>query len=310
MRRWRRAPACGSRSGGDLVAGGGLLLAGAAAAETYDDGATHEVTAPIATPSFVRDSTGGAPTTVNMRAGADADTVEVEDASVLNVFDGAVVGQPDYGDTASGTVCGGSLLQLDVNDSADVEVSGGTLATGPSEPIRTTGGTLLVQAGSFENTSGLATKVALKISGGSTEFRGGTIVDGAVSVAGSTTSATFMGGDIGTDGFNVTSEGTLTLVGPSFSAGFGELSAGSFFNGTLSGTLADGTTFTSIAIVKTSTSHVFLVEGSLGLPLTSDECGPIGNPVPALPWPGVIALGFGLAGLGAMRAVRRPVAGR
>ena len=51
------------------------------------------------------------------------------------------------------------------------------------------GGTLVIQGGSFENTAALATKQALSLGGGVAEFRGGTVVDGAVSI-GPTMSAT------------------------------------------------------------------------------------------------------------------------
>ena len=80
-------------------------------ADPFDDGLIHDVDFTLLGISVIRDSMGGAPTTVNMRSGADATlgALEVEDSSVLNVFDGAVVDSPDYFFTSSGAICGGSI---------------------------------------------------------------------------------------------------------------------------------------------------------------------------------------------------------
>jgi hypothetical protein len=275
-----------------------LLLPIASGADTFDDGGTHDVDYALFGISFVRQSLGGTPTTVNMIAGSDAGEIEVEDSSVLNVFPGADVGQPDYLFTSSGVICGGTIRQLDLAispSSPSVEVNGGSFANGPSQPVRMAGGTLVIQGGSFENTAALATKVALSLGGGVAEFRGGTVVDGAVSI-GPTMSATISGGDLGSDGITSVSGGTLTLIGTSFNLPFGPVADGVIFNGSLIGTLADGSPIAT-NLLKSAGSDVFLVEGTQG-PLTSTVCD-IGPAVPALPaW----ALGLTLTVLAATGA--------
>ena len=158
-----------------------MLLPTISSADTFDDGLTHDVDFTLLGTSFVRDSVGGAPTTVNMRSGADATggVLEVEDNSVLNVFTGAVVDSPDYFFTSSGAICGGSILQLLMNGAPVVEVNGGSFVSGPAAPLRLVSGTLTVQGGSFENT-GSGTVVALELSSGVAEIRGGTLVHGIV----------------------------------------------------------------------------------------------------------------------------------
>jgi len=270
-----------------------LLLPISSGADVFDDGQIHDVDFAIGTPSFVRDDGGGAPTTVNLIAGASGHEIQIEDASVLNVFDGATIQFPDYTLASRGAVCGGSLTQLDVVGSADVEVSGGTFTNGPSQPVRTTGGTLVIQGGSFENTASLATKVALSLGGGTAEVRGGTIVDGAVSI-GPTVQATLSGGSLGSDGITTVSGGSLTIVGTSFNLPFGAIVGA--YNGPLTGTLADGSALTT-TLVKGASSPVELVHGTQGPP-TSAVCS-LAPQVPLLPtWAAALA-GVSLGGAGA-----------
>jgi hypothetical protein len=278
-----------------------LLLPIASAADVFDDGQTHDVDFALSGITFVRDSTGGMPTTVNLIAGSDAGEIEVEGSSVLNVFAGADVRLPDFLFDSSGAICGGTIQQLDLAispASPSVEVSGGSFANGPSEPVRMAGGTLIIQGGTFENTAGLATKVALSLGGGVVELRGGTVVDGAVSI-GPTVSATISGGDLGSDGITSVSGGTLTIIGTSFNLPFGPLGDGVLFNGPLSGTLADGSPIAT-NLLKSAGSDVFLVEGTQG-PLTSEVCG-MGPTLPALSnW----GLGLTLTALAATGALLR-----
>jgi hypothetical protein len=274
-----------------------LLLPIASGADTFDDGLIHDVDFTLSGISVIRDSMGGAPTTVNMRSGADATlgALEVEDNSVLNVFTGAVVDSPDYFFTSSGAICGGSIEQLLMNGAPVVEVNGGTFVSGPAAPLRLVSGTLTVQGGSFENT-GAGTVVALDLSSGVAEIRGATLVNGIVRLGG-TMQATISGGSYGSNAIQNLLGGTLTIVGTSFNLAFGPVAPGGTYNGPLTGTLADGSAINS-TLVKSSSSSVTLVEGTQG-PLTSTVCDSVPS-VPAVPnW----AIGLGLMALAATGAV-------
>lgn len=200
-------------------------------ADTFDDGLIHDVDFTLLGISVIRDSMGGAPTTVNMRSGADATlgALEVADSSVLNVFDGAVVDSPDYFFTSSGAICGGSIGQLLMNGAPVVEVNGGTFISGPAAPLRLVSGTLTVQGGSFENT-GSGTVVALELTSGVAEIRGATLVHGIVRL-GETVQATISGGSYGSNAIQNLFGGTLTIIGTSFDLGFGPVAPGGIYNG-------------------------------------------------------------------------------
>jgi hypothetical protein len=275
-----------------------LLLPISSRADTFDDGLIHDVDFTLFGNSFVQDSMGGAPTTVNMRSGADATdgVLQVEDSSVLNVFAGAVVKSPDYFFTSSGAICGGSIEQLLMNGAPVVEVNGGTFVSGPAAPLRLVSGTLTVQGGSFENT-GSGTVVALDIGSGVAEIRGGTLVHGIVRLGGDTAQATISGGSYGSNAIQNLLGGTLTIVGTSFNLPFGPVAPGGVYNAPLTGTLADGSAINT-TLVKSSGSSVTLVEGTQG-PLTSTVCDSVPS-VPAVPnW----AIGLGLMALAATGAV-------
>jgi hypothetical protein len=276
-----------------------ILLPIASGADTFDDGLTHDVDFTLFGNSFVLDSAGGDPTTVNMRSGADATggVLEVQGNSVLNVFTGAVVNSPDYFFTSSGAVCGGSIQQLLMNGAPVVEVNGGTFITGPAAPLRLVSGTLTVQGGSFENT-GSGTVVALELSSGVAEIRGGTLVKGIVRLGG-TMQATISGGSYGSNAIQNLLGGTLTIVGTSFDLGFGPVNSGGTYNGPLTGTLADGSAINT-TLVKSSGSSVTLVEGTQG-PLTSTVC----DPVPSVPALSTWAIGLTVMALAATGALLR-----
>jgi hypothetical protein len=259
-----------------------LLLPIASIADLFENGTVNEVGYTVSGDSIVRDSVGGDPTTVNLRLGADATggPIQVQENSVLNIFAGALVSQPRYEDSSSGAICSGTVQQLLINGEAPVvEVSGGAFTASSAAPVRLVSGTLTIQGGSFENTAG-GTVVALDLSTGVAEVRGGTVVNGIVRL-GPTVQATISGGDYGSNSINNQLGGTLTIVGASFNLPFGEVSPGTFHNGPLTGTLADGSPIDT-TLVKSPGSDVFLVEGTQG-PLSSTVCGLVPTNVPALP---------------------------
>ena len=271
-----------------------LLLPIASAADVFDDGGTHDVDYALTSTSFVQDGPGGAQVHGGGRAGASVGSIEAEDSSVLNLFLGAIVGFLDYQFSSSGSICGGTIQQLDVTGTSSVEVSGGSFSNGSGGPLRATGGTLILQAGSFENTAG---STALLLGGDVIEMRGGTVVNGTVDIGAG--DVTISGGSIGSNQINSVSGGTLTLVGSAFNLPFGPIAG--LYNGPLTGTLADGTAL-STTLFKSAGSSVTLVAGTQG-PLTSAVCGPLGPHIPALPmWAIALAL------LAMITAARRPLA--
>jgi hypothetical protein len=284
-----------------------ILLPTPSGADTFDDGLTHDVDFTLFGNSVVRDSPGGAPTTVNMRSGSDATggVLEVEDDSVLNVFAGAVVDSPDYFFTSSGAICGGSIGQLLMDGAPVVEVNGGTFLSGPAAPLRLVSGTLTVQGGTFENT-GSGTVVALDLPSGVAEIRGGTMVHGIVRLGG-TAQATISGGNYGSNSITNLLGGTLTIVGTSFNLPFGPVAAGGIYNAPLTGTLADGSPINT-TLVKSSNSSVTLVSGTQG-PLTSAVCDAVPSVPALLDWAiGLQLMALAATGVLLIRRLHREVA--
>ena len=212
------------------------------AATIFDDGGINDYGGSDPTGAFVRDSAGGAPTTLNLLSGADLGPVDVEDASRLNAFSGSQVASLDALDSSRVTIAGGSHGGVDVHNDATGQISGGTFSvcSGPCLRVFNQAEVEVID-GSFSNPGQVVASAnafgVLWIRGGSFDGIVRANDDSAIEISGGTIQdvqslnqavLTIRG-----DGF-LAQEGGSTLVN-----GFGEITEG--FNGTITGTLADGT---------------------------------------------------------------------
>ncbi len=282
-----------------------FLAPEAQALEIWDDGGHHVVDVVIGGISFARDSTGGAPTTVSLVAGADVFIVEVEDSSVFRVFPGAQILEINYHDSSSGLICGGELRNVDMRagSSADVEINGGTF-TNVGAVVRVFGASsVVIQGGSFETTG--QTNAITVSTGAPLEFRGGTIVDGNLAVVGT---AVISGGNFGSNEIVATGGGVVTVVGTSFNlcpvlpCQLKGNTVG-VFDEILIGTLADGSPINTRLAGFNLATLLFLEEGTQA-PLTSACEQLLPRSVPALPLVGGALLALVLLLVVAGLAVR------
>jgi len=143
---------------------------------------------------------------------------------------------------------------------------------------------------------GSGTVVALELSSGVAEIRGGTLVHGIVRLGG-TTQATISGGSYGSNAIQNLLGGTLTIIGTSFNLAFGPVAPGGTYNGPLTGTLADRSAINT-TLVKSSGSSVTLVEGTQGPSTVCDS-------VPSVPALSNWAIGLVLMALAATSTTLR-----
>jgi len=234
----------------------------ASAAIIFDNGQVNDFSGTDPTGAFVRDSVLGVSTTVNLLAGADLGPTDVEDTSLLRVYDGATLFDVDAFGASHVIVLGGSLGSVDLDNDSRGAISGGSFS-GCSPCLR-----LFAQAeaniagGTFSNPAQIVVvtndSAALEIHAGS--------FDGIVRANGASSLEIF-GGDyvriisvdqailtVYGEGF-VASEGSTTVL-----SGYGEVPEG--FNGTISGTLADGSPFAVTALNGVSGSKIVLTAGS------------------------------------------------
>jgi hypothetical protein len=219
-----------------------LLLSPAAfAATVFDNGDINDYSGSDPTGAFVRDSAGGAPTTLNLLSGGDLGPVDVEDSSRLNVFAGSSVFSIDAFDSSWVTVSGGSHGGVDLRNDVTGKFSGGVFSScgGPCLRVFDQAEGEVID-GSFSNPGQIVASASafgvLWIRGGSFDGIVRASDDSAVEISGGTIQdvqslnqavLTIRG-----DGF-LAQEGGSTLVN-----GFGEIADG--FDGTITGTLADG----------------------------------------------------------------------
>jgi hypothetical protein len=230
----------------------------AGAAIVFDDGQVHDFSGTDSTGAFIRDSAEGSPTTVNLLSGADLGPTDVEDASLLRVYAGATLSDVDAFGTSRVVILGGDHGTVDLNNDSQGSVSGGSFL-GCLPCLRLFAqATATVMGGTFSSPSQI---VVVTNGFAALELRAGSF-DGIVR-ANDDSSLEIFGGDfvriISVD------QAVLTVYGEGFSAlegsttvlsGFGEIPEG--FNGTISGTLADGSPFSVTALNGVSGSRIVL----------------------------------------------------
>jgi hypothetical protein len=264
----------------------------------FDDGAVNDYFGQsLVGNNFVRDDLLGNPTTLNMRAGSELGaSTTIEGGSALGVFPGS------------------TLFRVEAEGASTVEVLGGTITGGLDLRNATVGA---IASGDVSNASGPALRLfddaRATVSGGT--FSASTVI---VAFAGGQSAlriegASFGGGQLRAEGdatLDVTGgtafarivcidQALVTLYGDDFEAsegggtvlaGYGELVDA--FNGTLTGTLADGSPLAIDAQNGIAGSRIVLAPSPAVVP----ALGPI--PVVAL----LPAL---LAGVGWLAIVRR-----
>jgi len=228
------------------------------AAIVFDDGLVNDFSGVDPTGAFIRDSLGGDPTTVNLLAGADLGPTDVEDTSLLRVRAGATLFDVDAFNASRVEILGGSLGTVDLDNDSRGSVSGGSFL-GCLPCLR-----LFAQAeatvtgGEFSNPGQIVVSTndfsALELHAG--------IFDGIVRANDDSSLEIFGGNFVRIISVN---QAILTVYGEGFVAeqgsttvlsGFGEVPEG--FNGTISGTLADGSAFSVTALNGVSGSKIVL----------------------------------------------------
>jgi len=274
--------------------------------EIWDDGGVHVVDTVVDGISVVRDSTGGAATTVNLVAGADVTTVNVEDSSILEMFAGSQIGELNYLETSSGTICGGEIGHVDLAGLPDVAIEGGTFSN-IGAVVRVFGAeSVVIQGGSFD-TTGQANSITVS-AGAPLEFRGGTLVQGRILVSGTGADLVVSGGNLGANGIHASGGAVVTIIGIAFDlcpvlpCQLKSASDG-VFSETLIGTLADGSAINTPLTGVNLGTEIFLEAGVQG-PLAS-SCGAVVTPVPTLPVAGRVLLVLALFLVGGALEARR-----
>jgi len=257
-----------------LLAAACLVAAQAAHAVDYADGAVNNVDAPLlggAGGARVFDSTLGETTTLNLLPGAEVNGLEAFDSSIVNIFDGATVSTDlNARDTSEVHILGGTLLNADVLDDAQLTVAGGTFTGSGGRAIGSFGNARVLI--SDFTVSGSPT-FSLLASGSSRIGLLGGAVNGEIS-AGDDTLVEISGGN-GINGVTATSQGAITLFGSAFSlSGSGPVSLATPFvigdetyNGQiLTGTLADGSSISAEIFNGLSGSQIVLAAAPVPLP--------------------------------------------
>lgn len=257
-----------------LLAAACLLATQVAQAVDYDDGAVNNVDAPLlggAGGARVFDSALGETTTLNLLSGAVVNGVEAFDSSIVNIFDSATVSTDlNARDTSEVHILGGTLLNADVLDDAQLTVAGGTFTGNGGRAIGSFGNARVLI--SDFTVSGSPT-FSLLASGSSRIGLLGGAVNGEIS-AGDDTLIEISGGS-GIDGVTATSQGTVTLFGSAFNlSGSGPVSLATPFiigdetyNGqVLTGPLADGSSISAEIFNGVSGSQIVLAAAPVPLP--------------------------------------------
>jgi hypothetical protein len=237
----------------------GLVLGpGAAGALVFDNGMVNDFSGVDSSSTFVRDGAGGDPTTLNVLAGAQLGFTDVEDASILNVLPGSSVANIDALDASQLDISGGDHGGVDLQNDSVGHVSGGTFSACSGPCLRLfdeARGT--VTGGSFSNTP----ISVLAVGFGGLEILGGSFT-GDVRSSDDATLDVF-GGSL--ESVVATDQSTLTLFGSGFVAeeggsvvlvGFGTIDDA--FNGSITGTLSDGTPLSIDAFNGISGSRIVL----------------------------------------------------
>jgi hypothetical protein len=235
----------------------------------FESGGTTDFTGTDATGAIVRNSSGGAPTTVHLLAGADLGPTDVEDSSRLNALDGSTVddfdvlgfarleisggshGGVDYLDSSTGLISGatftGCFPCLRLFSQAVAVVTGGSFSS-PNQIVASTAGfaTLEIRDGAFTGIVRAADDSRIAISGGSIE-RVQSLDQATLILYG--------------DGFLAT-EGATTVL-----SGFGEITDS--FNGTITGQLSDGSALSVDALNGVVGSKIVLASGATSVPALS-----------------------------------------
>ncbi len=229
----------------------------------FDNGQVNDFSGTDTTGADVQDSTTGDPTTLNALSGATLGSTQVLDHSILNVQSGATFINTISGqDLSTVNVLGGDIVQLDLLnesvgtisggafscsgrcvglfDTADVTISGGTFGnpTGISI-LAQQGATATLNSGVFQGDVRAADDSAVEVLGGS--LSDVTATEGAI--------LTLYGSDF------VASEGGNPVL-----TGYGEII--DQFNGTITGTLSDGTPLNVSALNGVGGSKIVLAEAS------------------------------------------------
>ncbi len=236
----------------------------------FEDGGTTDFAGIDPTGAIVRDSPGGDPTTVNLRAGADLGPTDIQDTSFLNVFDGASVDDFDASGSASLEIAGGSHGIVDYLDASSGAISGGTfVGCFPCLRLFATANAT-VTGGSFSSPGQV---VALASGFATLEIRGGDFT-GIVRASDDSRIEIFGGG---IERVQSLDQATVILYGDGFLAsegativldGFGEISDS--FNGTITGELSDGSALAIDALNGVVGSKIVLAPGTPPVPGLSD----------------------------------------
>jgi len=236
----------------------------------FEDGGTTDFAGIDPTGAIVRDSPGGDPTTVNLRAGADLGPTDIQDTSFLNVFDGTSVDDFDASGSASLEISGGSHGIVDYLDASSGAISGGTfVGCFPCLRLFATANAT-VTGGSFSSPGQV---VALASGFATLEIRGGDFT-GIVRASDDSRIEIFGGG---IERVQSLDQATVILYGDGFLAsegativldGFGEI--GDSFNGTITGELSDGSALAIDALNGVVGSKIVLAPGTPPVPGLSD----------------------------------------
>lgn len=225
----------------------------------FDNGQVNDFSGTDPTGADVQDSPGGDPTTLNVLSGATLGVTEVFDSSLLNVQSGATfVGAISGHDQSKVDVSGGDIVLVDLLNASQGTLSDGTFSCGgrcvglfDTADVSITGGT-------FGNPTGISIlaqqQSTASLSGGTFQGDVRAANDSAIEI---------LGGDL--SGVTATETATISLFGTDFVAsegggpvltGYGEIVDS--FNGTITGTLADGTPLDISALNGVTGSRIVL----------------------------------------------------
>jgi len=209
----------------------------------FSDGGNHIVNSVVNDFIEVRNGAGGIATTVTFQAGADIrgtdnfdDTVYVLQNSVVNIEAGRFVDDVSAYNRGQLNITGGDFLDdVYAANRATVRLSGGII----TDDLEADDNSLIVMTGGSV--------------GEDVESFGGTIIISGGTFAASSTSLD--------SGLGVSLGGTIELIGSNFRLNGNAIDSGSLtqISGLLSGTLADGSTFTDIPFTRN-----LLGNGNLG----------------------------------------------
>ena len=229
----------------------------------FDNGQVNDFSGTEPTGADVQDSATGDPTTLNVLSGATLGSTHVFDHSILTVRSGATFVNTISGqDLSTVSILGGDIVEVDLLNQSVGTISDGVFTCGGRCVGLFDSADVSISGGSFGNPTGISILAQ--------EESTATLSDGTFQGdvrAADDSAIEILGGSL--SGITATERAIITLFGSDFIAseggspvltGFGEIM--DQFNGTITGTLSDGTPLNISALNGVGGSKIVLAAQS------------------------------------------------